>query len=301
MEFVLSIVLSQYLRRRNWTRKQFGRDAAILRLMLRNTFSRKSVVGAPEGPVVSLTSYGARVASVYLTIESIARNDLRPARLILWIDDVQQFNRLPKRLQRLMDRGLEVLLCEDLGPHKKYYPYLMSQTEFTAPLVTADDDVMYPENWLGSLNAAYEKNDGVVSCFRARTVAFDGRSGLAAYHTWPMCNSIDPSPLTFSTGVSGALYPPLLLGHLKLAGRGFTELCPKADDVWLHVNALRAGFKVQQIVRRGPVFPHIPGSQEVALYQFNKNEGGNDRQIRLTYRAADISFLAAAANKTSAA
>lgn len=263
--------------------------------MLRNIFSRKRAVGATDGPVVSLTSFGARIASVYLTIESIARNNLRPSRLILWIDDVEQFNHLPRQLQRLMDRGLEVMLCEDLGPHKKYYPYLLSETDFTAPLVTADDDVLYPENWLSSLNDAYEKNDAVVSCFRARTVALDGGSALAAYHTWPLRTSTDPSPLAFSTGVSGALYPPSFLRHLKVAGRGFAELCPKADDVWLHVNALRAGFSVQQIVRKGPVFPHIPGTQAVALYQFNKMEGGNDRQIGLTYTAADIVALVAAA------
>src|ERR1700691_1503154 len=108
-------------------------------------------VTAPGGPVVSMTSYGRRIRTAYLAIESIAWGDVRPSRLILWLDDHTAFNNPPATIRCLMKRGLEVKLCEDYGPHKKYYPYLQSLETFESPLVTADDDILYPTYWLKHL------------------------------------------------------------------------------------------------------------------------------------------------------
>src|ERR1700761_4729145 len=75
----------------------------------------------PGGPVVSLTTYGARSRKVYLVIESIARGTMLPSRIILWIDNENLFNNLPLSIKRLVQRGLEVKLCPNYGPHTKYY------------------------------------------------------------------------------------------------------------------------------------------------------------------------------------
>jgi hypothetical protein len=193
-------------------------------------------------------------------------------------------------LRRLEDRGIEVCLTRDYGPHTKYYPYLESMERFDTPLVLADDDVLYPRTWLRGLATSLKANSKVVSCYRAHVVRLVHRE-VSPYVTWRPCRSTAPSPLHFATGVSGCIYPPALLSKIKAAGSGFMETCPRADDIWLHVNALRAGFRVKQIGTRPLVFPFVPGTQTNGLSVSNVKLLQNDQQISKTYRAADIDLL----------
>jgi hypothetical protein len=92
----------------------------------------------------------------------------------------------------------------------------------------------------------------------------------------------------------GAIYPPEFLKVLKSAGASFRECCPKGDDLWLHVQALRSGFRVRQVFPNLPYFAFqgVPGTQETALSFENVTYGdGNDQQIRQTYTEADIRAL----------
>jgi hypothetical protein len=73
------------------------------------------------------------------------------------------------------------------------------------------------------------------------------------------------------------------------------QLCPKADDVWLHANALRAGNKIRQVWTRPLRFPFAPGTQDGGLYHSNVILARNDDQIRNTYTAADVTLLENAA------
>jgi hypothetical protein len=261
----------------------------ISRLRRRNLLSEAPVI-APGGPVVSLTTYGTRVQSVYLTLESIGAGSLLPARLILWIDDPDAYHNLPSSIRRLEARGLEVLQTNNYGPHKKYFPYLLSTETFTLPLVTADDDTLYPKCWLAKLYSAYRENPDVVNCHRAHSIfMIDGMP--APYVRWVACRSTEPSFLHFATGSSGCIYPPGFLAKLKIAGQGFLNVCPKGDDIWLHANAVRAGLRIRQIGRRQLNFPFLPDTQSGSLSNHNVRYGGNDRQIARTYTECDIAIL----------
>jgi hypothetical protein len=261
-------------------------------LMLRNRFGRWSVASGEQGPVVSLTTFGKRAYGVYLAIESIARGDTLPSRLILWLDDAALYANLPEPLRRLKRRGLEIRFCKNYGPHKKYYPYVESKRIFTSPLVTADDDVIYPRSWLAGLLAAHNNFPVCVNCYRARVLTLHGGK-VAPYGEWPFCAATTPSFMTVATGVSGVIYPGALLEKLKSAGAEFESRCPKADDLWLHVQAVRSGFRIRQILPEPMHFPLIPGSQETSLYAENcALDDGNDRQLAVTYEAGDLQRIA---------
>jgi hypothetical protein len=100
--------------------------------------------------------------------------------------------------------------------------------------------------------------------------------------------------LNFATGVSGVIYPPAFQRKVKEAGMGFTVLCPKADDIWLHVQALRGGFEIKQLKTWEQSFPVMPGTQDMGLIQGNVHGSQNDVQIRKTYTPEDIARLRAA-------
>ena len=251
--------------------------------------SRKPLI-ADDGPLVTLTTHGRRLASVHLAIESIGAGELRPHRIVLWLSGTDAIDPLPRALRRQRARGLEIRLSEDFGPHTKYYPLLEAEHDLQGAVVTADDDVIYPKFWLAGLAAAFAKFPEHINCYRARRIQFDG-PGMAPYLRWRLCDSTDASFQNFATGVSGAIYPPRFCSVLREAGRKFLERCPKNDDIWLHLCALRTGYRVRQILAKAQDFPEIPGSQAQSLWSFNQGVGGNDAQIAQTYETANLALL----------
>jgi hypothetical protein len=227
---------------------------------------------------------------VDLAIESIAQGKLRPSRLILWLDDTSLLQNPPSGIRRLQKRGLEIMFCENYGPHKKYYPYLDSSQEVETPLVTADDDVLYPDYWLEKLSEAFQQYPDCVSCHMARMVTLNQES-IGKYEAWKFVNTTEPSFRHFAIGVGGVLYPPSLQREVKREGTAFKNCCPKGDDIWLHAQAVRAGYKVRQVAESAMPLLYIPGTQANALHKQNLAGGENDHQIKLTYCAMDIDRL----------
>lgn len=249
---------------------------------------------------MSLTTYGDRTALVHLAIESIARGSVRPARIVLWLDERSAFDDPPRPLRRLQRRGLEIRLSENFGPHTKYFPFVASSDRFDGPLVTADDDTIYPRSWLEGLVRAHSETPDSVISYRARTILFRPDGSLAPYSEWDLSTGEGATPLHFLTAVSGALHPPRLLRALKERGRDFLETCPQADDVWIHHTAVRLGMGVRLVDGVSRTFPLIDGSQESALWYSNLTDGGNDTQLAQTFSAADIATLRAVSGSADA-
>lgn len=274
-----------------WACARLQLRCQLLYLRMRNVLVRHTTLSC-DGPIVSLTTYGKRCETVYYTLESIARGRLLPSRIILWLDEPPAMANLPAELKRLEKRGLEIRLTENLGPHTKYYPYLEITESFNLPLVTADDDVLYPRDWLSGLASSYKSRPDLIHCYRAHVVAIvDG--AIAPYATWKPCVTTDESYLNFSTGVSGAIYPPAFLGALKRNGKDFLSCCLRADDIWLHVTAIRSGFKIRQLGKHSMLFAEVPNTQDVTLWHDNVYKSGNDSQIAKTYSRKDIELLLA--------
>ena len=132
----------------------------ISRFVITNKFSQAPIINK-KGPTLSLTTHGFRLKNVYLAIESIARGSLKPSRLMLNLDVEKDVLNPPKTLKRLKNRGLEIILSENLGPHTKLQPWLINNTEFDKPHVVADDDIIYPRWWLKKLCDSHSKNPKV--------------------------------------------------------------------------------------------------------------------------------------------
>ena len=256
-----------------------------------NRSSHRPLVDGRSGTVVSLTSYGARLRTVHLTIESIGRGRVRPGRIVLWVDPDVVVEDLPPVLLRMRDRGLEIGTSPaPYGPHTKYFPYVASEAPHDALLVTADDDSLYPRDWLASLVEAQAGSDDVV-CFRAHRVGFTADGGLAPYNSWAPVTDTTASPLNFATGVSGVAYPPAFLDELARLGDAFTATCPRADDVWLHFAAVQSGRRIRQIGARPRKFPEVMRTQATALHRENTGRTANDLQIASTYPAGVVEAL----------
>lgn len=257
----------------------------MLRLKVRNIFSRQSVVGR-EPAIVSLTTFGKRLSTVFYAIESIGAGAARPHRMILWLDERASTESLPSSLVRLQKRGLEIHYTKDYRSHTKYYPFVANAATFDHPLVTADDDILYPWDWLAGLVKAHGANPDSIWAYRAHRIQTKSTS-MAPYLEWSPCTSTTPSYRSFATGVSGVIYPRKMLQALRDAGDHFLECAAGADDVWLHAVAVRNKIRVGQITRDSVHFDIVRGSWEGGLVGSNLT-GGNDQQIQLTYTERDI-------------
>ncbi|WP_239582397.1 glycosyltransferase family A protein [Gordonia rubripertincta] len=260
---------------------------------------REHALGDAGAPIVSLTSYGERVAISYLAIESILRGRLRPSRIILWVDDEATVEHLPAPLRRLERAGLEIrVAAKGSGPHTKYFDALPLAAQSGVPLVTADDDTVYPVDWLHRLFAHHLDYPDGISCYRARRIAIDTTDnqsgpGLLPYERWPLVRDSKECERNFVTGVSGALYPPAMITALMERGTEFEAVCPNADDVWINHTALQARVPVRVVDGRSRDFISLEAAQGTGLKHANVAQGRNDVQIGATYSEVDRKSLAA--------
>lgn len=271
-------------------------------LFIRNIVSRGPIAsGRSCDPDVAVATHGTRVRSAFLTIESITRGEYQPGRIYLYIDVKDFESGIPRSLKRLAARGLEIVpVSEHYGPHTKYYPYISTADDAgSTALVTADDDILYPRFWLSKLAQSSKENPRCIVAFRAKRLGFDSVGRLLGYREWAEVNDIEGSIANFATGVSGVLYPREFLDSLRGAGDDFLRVAPKADDIWLHVQAVRSATKVKQVEPTAVHFPVIPFTQTIALWRVNDVGDMNDEQAGATYTSDDLAALRSAISESA--
>lgn len=266
-------------------------------LEVRGRIARASLLG--DAPVVvSLTSYGRRIHEVHLVVEAIGRGKERPKRLFLWLDPGVDLSTLPRQLRRAQRRGLTIRTSPHLyGPHTKYFPTTLAMDAdpdlAQLDLVTADDDILYARHWLSGLLEIGTDGDRTIICYRAHRIRTQN-GVIRPYRDWARVHRTTPSVLNFATGVMGVLYPASFAKRLAEMGPVFMDVCPRADDIWLHATAVREGLSVRQVHSTAIEFPVILGSQSSSLVAQNAFDGGNDVQIANTYAPEDVAILCAA-------
>lgn len=228
--------------------------------------------------VVSLTTYGKRLYEVYLTIESIMQQTVKPNRIILWLADDLQGQDVPHILKRQETRGLEIRYCKDIKSYKKLIPSLKECPEDF--ILTIDDDVIYEFDMIENLIKSYQQAPGFVYANRVRQMVFDDEGQLAPYRKWKLMNRpMEDSVMNIPTGVGGVLYPPHCFNDEVFNEQDFMNICSHADDVWFKCMCLQNGMNSRLALVHEPVYYENESVQDVALYNTNVNKNDNDRQI----------------------
>ena len=234
--------------------------------------------------IVSLTSYPERFEDLTISLYSLLKQELKPDKIILWLGndgDYKEINDLPYELTRFIKNGLEIRFVKDI---RSYTKIIYSLKEFSdSIIVTADDDVYYPKDWLKKLYYSYAAHPEDIQVHRAHRVKFI-RGGLAPYEEWEKHVKDETARYdNFLTGVGGILYPPECFIKEVLREDVFLKQSPNADDVWLWVMALLSNRKIRVVKN------HIETLRCTNLYRqmFKKGKtlyvsnsaGGNDEQL----------------------
>ena len=236
--------------------------------------------------IVSLTSFPQRIPEIFFTLYSLLNQTVKPDMLLLWLAEEQFPHKekdLPKRVRNLQKYGLTIKWCSDMKSYKKLIPALGEYPNDV--IVTADDDVYYPPNWLELLYESYLREPQLVHCHRAHRITFEESGEIAPYGNWPKgVSTDDASYLNFLTGVGGVLYPPGSLYQDISKSDLFMKLCPTADDIWFWAMAVVNDRQIRVVDRNIaeliPLDPELESEMKdgITLYSINKN--ANDEQIK---------------------
>lgn len=221
--------------------------------------------------VVSLATIESRLPILHLAVRSLLSQTLSPTLVILWINTALE-NRIPLRLRRLEGARFKIRCSEETCAHRKLVETLKLYPE--TPIVTCDDDVMYPDDWLERLWEEHLKSPTHVVAHECRRITYSGRE-LRPYSEWPVEPPGSCNALTLAVGYGGVLYPPESL-HPEVINRElYDRLAPKADDLWFKAMSLRRGTAVRRTLSPSPKPTPVFLSQRSSLKEFNVKADGN--------------------------
>lgn len=233
--------------------------------------------------IVSLTSHDLRLKNDTTTkvIFQILKGTFKDIKvcLTLYKDDVKL---ITPKLKQFIDLGIVELIIadKDLGPHLKYF-YAMQKYR-NLPVITIDDDVIYPLNMIEQLYNAYLKNKCCIIGRRCFHITTNGK--LNSYHDWlrHFTGIIkEPTHKIFATGIGGILYPE---NCLELSEDNIEEILRIKfdDDFYLKALEIRKNLKIVNIC---PTWDALyqknladAVTQSIALWN-NKNIKESDKNI----------------------
>ncbi len=234
--------------------------------------------------IVSLTSYPDRIYDIHYCLYSLLNQNFKPDKLILWLSKEEFPNlekNLPSRILKLKKHGLEIKWTEkNFGSYDKLIHCLKKYPNDI--IVTADDDLFYPEDWLERL---YETYDGEnVIAHRAHLMSFESGS-VKPYDQWEkLIENDEISVLNFPTTGGGILYPPNVFYKDVLNDEIFLKLSPYADDIWFWAMLVLNNRKVKVIKNGYKRLIYINPERELnlngdgTLFSLNK-KGRNDEHL----------------------
>jgi len=239
-----------------------------------------------DNVTVSLTSHGKRVTDFApFAIYSIFHQTVLPNRIVLNINQ-EKWNEdnLPELIKKLQIAGLEVNLCEDVGPHTKLLPALQKYPDDI--IITVDDDVYYDEGLVSELWHGYIDSEKKSVVTRWAMVMGFEQGKMLPYSRWEEANGTETEVFYSPLGVAGVLYPPHVFTEEVFNKEVFQSLCRTADDIW---------FSIQEYLNRIPICLISPTSWSKnygvnqyaefidnasgALHYMNVENGMNDIQL----------------------
>lgn len=212
--------------------------------------------------IVSLTSFPGRIHIVHKTIYSIMNQTYKPDMIIIWLSKKQfpqMEKELPKKLGELEKQGLTIKWTEDdLKSYKKLIPALKAYPEDI--IVTADDDLYYPADWLENLITSYKLHPEDIHCHLiTRLIKKEGNFYVGQRDN----NMIDTASFYNKIlGGSGTLYPPHSLDSEVFNIKKFQSIAPTSDDIWFWAMALKNNTKIRWIKNHMKKLYYIEHSQE---------------------------------------
>ncbi|HBQ8757372.1 TPA: glycosyltransferase family 2 protein [Raoultella ornithinolytica] len=202
---------------------------------------------------INLTTTSERLTLCAATIWSMVHQVRKPDKIRLWISNEPYLSdkgitTLPEWVIEINNirNILEVIFVENTGPYRKIIPALRTADQ-NEVLVYADDDVIYDKLWLKCLEDEFNRNDGrYIIASRVRKVKKNILGITQSYHMFPIYIGSEPLKSDFViTGVGGCMLMQKHILPTLLIDNNYTEVAPKADDLWISKIIEKSGSEVK--------------------------------------------------------
>lgn len=232
--------------------------------------------------VVSMTSFSPRLDNLYIALGSLFNQSLQPNKIVLYLGDDVEKEKIPESIKKLVKHGLEIRFVDDLKSHKKYYYSLREYGD--SLVVTVDDDLIYHKDMIKKLYDTYCAFPECICAMRTHEILYDGQGIPLPYSKW-IKNSqrynVASTDLFFTSG-AGTLFPPHCFDERAFDLETIKKLSFSADDVWLNCMCRLIGRKIVNV----PLNNHersllkINHTQDQALKFYNLYDSGNDTAVK---------------------
>ena len=261
-------------------------------LCVRAVLSPQRIPDTHGYATVTLTTYGPRQWAAMLAVDSLSRGLTRPRRVILFLDASYAGKPRPFPLAVLARRGVEIVCLDaDYGSYKKLPLFAWYPGADEMPVITVDDDVLYPDTWLQGFKHEAAVGDSAVLCYRARRITFEENGDYAPYQRWEFVRDGGPRFDVLPNGAYGVLYRREALEAIRNKGMAFRELAPNADDLWFRLCTLEQGLAARILGDGETIWPAVPFTEETALWPGNTLGGGNDKKFAMIAPLFDLACL----------
>ena len=253
----------------------------ILPIVLKNTCKTILRPSTNEEVILSLTSFPLRTGKLWMVLESLLRQTIKPSRIIVWLSKCQfpTEESVPVSLLNYREKGVDIeFVEEDYKSHKKYH-YVVNRFP-NSVLVTLDDDILYPSTMLENLLVAHHKYPNAVIARYAYKMSYEDNGTIAPYSKWKrIMFPQPPSHNVFFGSGGGTLFPVGAFNEdvkdIELA----RTLCPTADDVFLNAQCQLINTPIV-VVDSKVALLNVQYKEDKRLATANIDEGNaNDVQI----------------------
>ena len=262
--------------------------------------------------VVSFTTISHRIRYIYPMVMSLFEQNLKPDEIYLWIskepfnlDNGIAENDIPEEIKDLTDDNriaFKIEYTENIAGYRKLLPVLEKyKKDHNVVIITADDDTLYPANWIKRLYKQFLKDDCVIT-YRARKIRRKPDGKLASYKEWPSLSSYENRKDLYlcPIGKDGILYSPKFFNE-NIFDRAFRRLSPTRADIWFAAAAISNNVMTRHLptLKKLPwkkknkrkTFPQLPNvdtksSDWPELYKYNMDR--NDTYINNVFHYFSI-------------
>lgn len=233
-----------------------------------------------EEVIVSLSTFGERIHSVALTLETLLEQTVKPNRIILNLGrQYEGRGKIPGSLKLLERRGVELRFTPDMGPYTKLVPVLKEFPNST--IITCNDDVYYNLDFVSNMVNEHLQHPDEILASRCRIMELKGTHAFTNFLSWNYAPNDGGANLRFMPeSYMGVLYPPGSLDDQVFDEKTFMSLCPSADDFWFKAMSMLKGVTVRKVYHEEDYSNNLSTSRKLALHDLNSASGGYDRQLK---------------------
>ena len=235
---------------------------------------------------ISLTSISDRLPALGETLRSLLAQSYANLRIQLYLskepylldEGVSELPEQLRALQREAGGRLEIHTVPNWGPYRKLLPYLRANWGCSKLVVTADDDTIYPENWLKGLVDAYDSYRCVIA-YRGHRINVQGGE-IKPYRSWMRSRiELNPGLHILPTGKDGILYNTAFFPVNVLNLADAIRIAPTVDDLWFRWHLMLNRIPVHVIHTDYAAHSFDETDHTGSLYRNFNKDGGNDTAV----------------------